>query len=237
VTRPPKPFLGDRRTDLSKSLRDLADELDRTDQDSTQRGLAAAIDDCYSATASGAGGGGSGGGDVTLTAVEAKASRRDPAAGPAAVLLLRLRRIERDAEEALLGLKGWRKDRATGLCPEGHMMRAGEKRCQWKDPVTGRQCGTRRETILYCENPYHLNKEGGPVRLLPGERRWEVTALDLGGKKLMECNRCRVSRGRTGRSWGSATRLNVSALGVYHSEEEPWGGAAGEPSDNQVTAV
>lgn len=107
MTRPPKPYLGARRTDLSKSLRDLADELDRTDAEATQRGLIAAVDDCYSATASGAGVGGGAGGEVTLTAVEAKASRRDPAAGPAAIILLRLRRIERDAEEALLGLTSW----------------------------------------------------------------------------------------------------------------------------------
>ena len=217
MTRP-RPLTSDERRRLTTDLRALADELDRPDAGRTQQNLGVATDACYPATASGSGsnGGGGGGGDTTLTVVEARATRSDPTATATLRLLATLHRIRGDVPAALDGLAGWRSDRPTGLCAEGHPMKPGVDRC----PV----CWTRRETVLTCENPYHVDSAGQPWRIQKGHQRWKSVAVDLGGIEVLECGTCRTYRARNHRSWGNATRLNVTALGVYHSDEEPWAG-------------
>jgi hypothetical protein len=216
-----RPLTNGQRPNLASDLRALADEYDRADAAHIQQGIGVAMDDTFAAVASGAGQNGGGGGE--LTPVEAKASRRDPAATAALELALRQQRVLRDVPLLLAGLKGWRRDRPTGVCPEGHDLRVGQVRCQWKDPDTGRQCGQRRETILYCQNPYHLDDKGQPVKVTSGQTRRRSNAADLPGTpELFECPTCWSSRRSTGRSWGNALRLNVGALGVYHSDEDPW---------------
>lgn len=226
MSRPrPRPLTTDELRSGPAILRALADEWERTDARRTQQNLATAIDDGYSATASGAGSQGGGGGSTTLTVVEAKASKVDPLVTRTVELLLAQQRVIHDANLALNRLAEWRGDRSTGLCAEGHELKAGQVRCTWEDPDTGRRCGTRRETILRCENPYHVNPDGEQVKLLTGERRWKVVALDLDGQpEISECARCRSFRRRNQRSWGSALRLTVpgvNELGAFHSEE-PW---------------
>ena len=222
MSKLPRPLTTDELRAGPALLRALADEWERTDARRTQQALATAIDNGYSATASGANSGPGGGSGTTLTVVEAKATRTAPLVTRTIELLLAQRRILHDAGLAYNRLAEWRGDRPVALCAEGHVLARSSERCTWVDPDTGRRCGTRRETVRVCENPRHLNHDGAPVRLLVGEKRITAIALDLGGIEVSECRRCGLARRRTGRSWGDATRLDVGALGVYHSDEEPW---------------
>lgn len=226
MSKLPRPLTTDELRAGPALLRALADEWERTDARRTQQNLATAIDNGYPATASGANSGPGGGSGTTLTVVEAKATRTDPLVTRTIELLLAQRRLLHDAGLAYNRLAEWRGDRPVALCPEGHVLQRGTNRCTHVDDDTGRRCGTRKETILVCGNVYHVGPDGGPVQLLPGERRWKVVALDIKGQpEISECARCRSYRRRNNRSWGSATRLDVSALvtevGTYHSEE-PW---------------
>lgn len=226
MTRP-RPYTSTERLTTADYLEALAAELRRPDAGRTQQNLAVAAEAGYSATASGAGPAGGGGGSGTvLTAVEAKADRQDPTAAATLRLLLVLHRIRVDVPAALDGLAGWRGDRPVAMCSEGHVIERGSSRCQWVDPDTGRRCGTRRETILYCENPNHVDDDGRPVRMASGKRRWGSVALDLPGQPTIhECQTCAVYRRKHHRSWGDALRL-VTELGTFHSDEEPWGDIA-----------
>jgi len=225
VTKP-RPLTPDERRRTIADLRALADELDRPDAARTQRNLAAALDDSYGTTASGAGAGGGSGGSAVLTAVEAKAAHSDPTAAATARLLVRLHQIRMDAGVAYSELTGWRPDRPVATCAEGHTLDRSSSRCTYVDPETGRRCGTRKETILTCENPTCQNDEGtGPVVIQPGDQRWRKPALDLGGKVIAECSRCRSYRRRNQRSWAPATRLEVPGVGVdgvFSTDNEPW---------------
>jgi hypothetical protein len=219
---PVRPLTNGQRPNLASDLRALADEYDRADAAHIQQGIGVAMDDTFAAVASGAGQNGGGGGE--LTPVEAKASRRDPAAATALELVLRQQRVLRDVPLLVAGLKGWRRDRPTAQCAEGHTLPQGTTRCAFVDEDTGRRCGTRRETILRCGNIYHVNGDGEQVQLLPGQKRYRAQAADLpGAPEVLECLKCYRHRRRTGRSWGDATRFDLSGLvndvGAFVSEE------------------
>lgn len=219
----PRPFTADERQHTTATLTGLVAELERADAGRIQQLIGVLMDSGYSATASGAAAtGGGGGGDTVLTVVESKASRPDPVALEARILALRLHRLRHDADEILRALRSLRSDRDTGLCSEGHPMKAGAKVCLWKDPVTGDRCSTVQDVVRVCGNPQCVNDEGTGPRTIPkGSPRRRAKALDLGGIEVWECPRCAKYRERNKRSWGDATRLSPGAMGAY-SSDDPW---------------
>lgn len=121
----------------------LVAEWGRPDAGATQRAMATAVDNRFSANASGAGGSGGGGGG---SPVEQALMGRDPIADFTAELLMRQRRMQSDAAFVLAGLQGWRQDRPTQLCPRCNMpMAQGFKRCQ--QIIDGVQCGARAGAV------------------------------------------------------------------------------------------
>ena len=177
--------------DLATLLRALAGELDREDALHTQRGLAAAIDNGYPASASGAGGGGGHGG--AGSPVESALIASDRIADHSRELVLRLNRVAADVLFVLPGLEGWRRDRSFNLCAEGHILPQGAIRCPHVD-ADGAQCATRAGSERRCSVCDEVQAPGQPLR-----------------KGL--CDGCRKSKGRamaSGRPWFRASELALA---------------------------
>ncbi len=202
--RQPKPLTTAQRLETVELLRDLAAQLDRPNAEAMLRNIALGTDDLWPADTMGqAVSGGSVGSRTESHALEPP----EPLAQRSRILLDDLGRLAPNLRRTLALWSEWDPDRALALCPRcANPLDRRYTRCQWRDPATGVQCGTRENSERRCSTC----DEPQPA-----------------GRKLRngECDACRQHRRRTGRARIATSRLALAQglltdAGAYTGERE-----------------